>query len=619
MIEPMNKVILLFTPAWKEPVLDKLQSLGYCHLDAIQDLPSATDLHNKKLQTERALSILRRLRKEKGNYSSPQPFSGQSEDWMARVLQGTEAIQHLDKELLAWKKKLEFSLLWGNVPYSRLEKLRGLGLSLRLYETDDHHLPELMKEAENNLEYLRKQGQHHLLLLLESPASSQKLSLYATEIPCPEETLEEIKDQIQRIEEERSGLGNWMNSSMKYIRALRNQLKELEDQIQYQKAVAALSDETPLLQLQLWLPRKHQRDLEDAFEKDPVYLHQERPLSTHEIPILLHQNALGRLFLPITRMFSLPAYTELDPTLFFAPFFTLYFSMCGADVGYGAMMLLGSLVLRIVSRNTMLKSAAILGIILSTTTLFAGVIYGTFFGQSLTEIAFLEPLAPFSALADQQKSFAFALFVGFVQLCVGYALRLINRVRQLGIEGLFYPLGILILLISLLFISLHQLSPEQIASSFPAATFILMLSPGKFLWLWGIVIAVLMVLGFHRIDQPWYLRPLTGLWELYSLLTGLPSDLLSYLRLFALGLSGALLGNAINQVALQIPHNEPWQWIFVVMVLIFGHGINLVLMLLSSFVHPLRLTFVEFYKSIDFQGGGRHFKPFKKNLPQSYT
>jgi V/A-type H+/Na+-transporting ATPase subunit I len=102
-----------------------------------------------------------------------------------------------------------------------------------------------------------------------------------------------------------------------------------------------------------------------------------------------------------------------------------------------------------------------------------------------------------------------------------------------------------------------------------------------------------------------------GIWDSYSMATGVLGDLLSYIRLFALGVSSAILGYVFNDLALQMSGDLPVvsQLIFVIIILI-GHSLNLFVASLGAFVHPMRLTFVEFYKNAGFQGGGKAYTPF---------
>jgi V/A-type H+-transporting ATPase subunit I len=110
-----------------------------------------------------------------------------------------------------------------------------------------------------------------------------------------------------------------------------------------------------------------------------------------------------------------------------------------------------------------------------------------------------------------------------------------------------------------------------------------------------------------------FMRVGKGVWDIYSTVTGIFGDLLSYIRLFALGLSSAILGFVINDIGLQILGSSKILGpVFFVIFLVIGHTLNILISSLGSFVHPMRLTFVEFYKSAGFKGGGEEYKPFTK-------
>jgi V/A-type H+-transporting ATPase subunit I len=110
----------------------------------------------------------------------------------------------------------------------------------------------------------------------------------------------------------------------------------------------------------------------------------------------------------------------------------------------------------------------------------------------------------------------------------------------------------------------------------------------------------------------------SGVWETYGMATGLLGDLLSYIRLFALGLTGGVLGSVFNSLAYDLTDSMSWaiRWLPMLLILLAGHGINFGLCMISSFVHPMRLTFVEFFKNANFEGGGKEYKPFKINTYQ---
>jgi V/A-type H+/Na+-transporting ATPase subunit I len=104
-----------------------------------------------------------------------------------------------------------------------------------------------------------------------------------------------------------------------------------------------------------------------------------------------------------------------------------------------------------------------------------------------------------------------------------------------------------------------------------------------------------------------------GLWNTYNMVTGILGDLLSYIRLFALGISSAIMGFVFNSLAVEMSGSIPVLNILImVVILVIGHGINIFMSGLGAFVHPMRLTFVEFYKNAGFAGGGKQYNPFRK-------
>jgi len=126
-------------------------------------------------------------------------------------------------------------------------------------------------------------------------------------------------------------------------------------------------------------------------------------------------------------------------------------------------------------------------------------------------------------------------------------------------------------------------------------------------------VSVLGIFFFNTPDKNVVVNFGSGLWDTYGMATGLLGDLLSYIRLFALGLTGGVLGGVFNQLAMDLTADMSWviRWLPMLIILLLGHGINFALCMISSFVHPMRLTFVEFFKNADFEGGGKEYSPFR--------
>ena len=132
-----------------------------------------------------------------------------------------------------------------------------------------------------------------------------------------------------------------------------------------------------------------------------------------------------------------------------------------------------------------------------------------------------------------------------------------------------------------------------------------------------IVIASVSALGIYVFNTPGR-NPLlnigAGLWDTYNMATGILGDTLSYIRLYALGLAGGMLGGAFNDLGLMVmggsTEGATWQWIPFILILLVGHLLNLAMSSLGAFVHPLRLTFVEYFKNSGYEGKGNLYKPF---------
>jgi V/A-type H+-transporting ATPase subunit I len=217
---------------------------------------------------------------------------------------------------------------------------------------------------------------------------------------------------------------------------------------------------------------------------------------------------------------------------------------------------------------------------------------GTVFGINLLQdqFAWLGNIRNFMINSDQ--AFQLALMLGVIQILFGLVIKTLNLFRQHGLKYALTPVGWIILLLSLLDIAvLKWMNPYSN---------------------WIAWAGVGIILLFNDPDAGFFGRLGKGVWELYGI-TGFFGDLLSYIRLFALGTSGAILGFVINDISLRVLHGVPVLGpVLFVLLLVVGHSTNLALSVLGSFVHPLRLTFVEFYKNAGFEGGGKAYKPFEK-------
>ena len=193
--------------------------------------------------------------------------------------------------------------------------------------------------------------------------------------------------------------------------------------------------------------------------------------------------------------------------------------------------------------------------------------------------------------------FILSLLLGVVQILFGMVLKVFNRIRQFGFVYGLSTIGWFILLVSMI---ISALLPK-IMPMFGT------------LHLTIIGISAIFILFFNSPGKNLFMNLGLALWDTYNMITGLLGDVLSYVRLFALGLSGSILASVFNSLAAGMsPDNVILGPIVAALIFIVGHAITIFMNTLGAFVHPMRLTFVEFYKNAEFSGGGKKYNPFRK-------
>jgi len=326
----------------------------------------------------------------------------------------------------------------------------------------------------------------------------------------------------------------------------------------------------------------------------------------------LKNNRFARLFELIGGLYALPKYGTLDMTPFFAPFYMLFFAICLNDAGYGAIILLLGILMRLLMGEKMRKMAYLTMICGGATTLF-GLATGSLFGLSIP-----------TALFDfQAEFFSWALALGVFQILFGMLLNIIFKASHFGIKSTFSTLGWFIVLVSgCLAGGLQLLNESWVIPGFTTSSiaFYVAMGVGLFMMLFlndlsRKPIEYILLYGFLK-------NFASGLWDTYNNITGLLSDVLSYIRLFAIGLSGGVLAQVFNSLAMgltgldagieQFGVGTVFQILGATAILLVGHAINLFMSTISSFVHPMRLTFVEFYKNAGFEMTTRAFEPLTK-------
>jgi len=617
MIEKMKKLTFLVTDKEYDSFIASLRELGVVHIQQLQKGATSQDLQDGLALEQRYKAALQALEIYAKTYEGMAVPKAMDESVSPDVLlQHVEDLQAEESKMLhnidALQKDINMLEPWGdfdpasikNLSDASAQQIHFYRCSAKYFKREwvDTYFATPINEMNKSVYFIT--------------FSEETPDIQAEQIFLPAGTLSGFMAE-RKAEEEKL---NALRAELLYINAnsrgvLETGLVKVQNDVSLSKV--HLSDERvagDVLRLMIgWVRADKTEELVNYLEKDKIFYEMEDPAYEDDVPVQITNDGYTRLFEPILRMYSLPNYHDIDPSLFFAPFFMLFFGLCLGDGGYGLLVFLGGLYLALKGSEST-KSYGRLGIWLGLMTIICGLLTGTVFGIDLTQQdwAILAPVKPYfindngvGKIFGYSPMMVISVIIGFVQVLLGMILKGCKAWKNYGFG---YAIGSFSWVITLL-----------------AIIFIVCVGDSVPTWLWFLPrgVLVLSTIGIFLYNNPSaYKNPITGpllnigggVWATYGMATGLLGDLLSYIRLFALGLTGGVLGGVFNSLAYDMTSSMPWfiRWLPMVVILLFGHGITFALSMISAFVHPMRLTFVEFFKNADFEGGGKEYTPFKQ-------
>jgi V/A-type H+-transporting ATPase subunit I len=516
---------------------------------------------------------------------------------------------NLEQRIATTQKEANRMAIWGDFSAERLEQLKAAGYTLRYFSCAKKLFQEewgivVAEEAATvYFVHVSKTSEPSELLntVLEFCQEQQLNSKSAAEL------LKDVEGLNGLLVAQNARIEIWAKEN---IPALETELKDLQQQIDWKRVTLNTETECDgaLKLLEGFCPIDQVPALQEMLQKQEVYYQEEDPTAEVNTPIKLRNNRFTKLFESLTGMYGWPNYGEFDPTPILAPFFLLFFAMCMGDCGYGILlMIIGVLIAKKKLNIAMFDGLGPIITVLGVGTTVVGFFLGTFMGIDLYSAEWMPQALKSVMIKGEVMGYdiqmVLALCIGVFHICLAMVVKAICYTKQFGFKENIATWGWTLLIVGGLLVAILGMTV------LPAAVF-----------KWAIIaVGTVSALAIYIFNTPGR-NPLinigAGLWETYNMATGILGDVLSYIRLYALGLAGGMLGAAFNNLGLMVMggtvEGATWQWLPFVLILVLGHVLNLAMSALGAFVHPLRLSFVEYFKNAGYEGKGTLYKPFKK-------
>jgi len=602
MITKMDKYSFILFHKDLTPFLEKVQNLGMVDITRENKAMDKTsrELFSTSSRYSKAITQI-----ENTYNAFPEEFRNKVEknvDFSSlsqnELLETAETLlqnkEQFKQELDSLNKEHYESYPWGILNKEDLARLKQMGYTLHLYSVSEK---SYKKEWENDypIQILNSENGRIFFALLSS--SGEDFSFELTESKIPQRSYDIIEADIATTKKKIESNSKNLILIFKELASLQKALIKIKENIDLYLAGASSIKEAEgsLALLTGFTPVENRDKITAALDKEEVYYIIDKAVVADNPPVKLKNNFFARLYEPIGDLYMLPTYGELDLTPYFAPFYMLFFGFALGDMGYGLTLLIAAGLAKY--KFPKFKAYLTLTQFLGLGAIIMAALSGVFFGMKLQDIIPM-PESVKDLFFTDLNMFWFAIIFGLIQIIFA---RMINAVYTMIHKGWQYGMQNIGWSIVIIWAAWYYATTMSANIMMPA------------FMNWVAIVGASLILLFTSDSSNIFKRLFKGATAFYDV-TSVFGDMLSYIRLFGLGTAGAILGMVVNSVAMSLADIAYVGWFFAILMLLFGHILVILLSSLGAFVHPMRLTFVEFYKNASFGGGGRAFRPLGRDL-----
>ncbi len=602
MIVRMKEIVLFTTARSVDETILQLGRLGVVDIKEVNRPGNGTVERRLEAvhRAERAIAMLKEYSKKKNDHNPRAKYSANDpKQLIDRILQTEEIRQKCKDRRDALHPQLKWYETWGQkVNVKDIAYLKSKGIYLRLYLLRKSEVNSL--EEKHTLFKLSEQNGKIPVVLI---AQNESEKLNHKEELLPELPFEDVKHQIERKERQLAEVEHFLEDQVGKVKWLEAYQLLLNDQLGMQQTLEGMGDiEDRLKYLKGYIPREATEDFVAAAEANHWGYHIADPEKPEEVPVYIKNPKWISIINPVMKFIDIvPGYKEVDVSIYFLVAFALFFAMLVGDAGYGLLFLVTAFFLR----KKMASPMRFLIYVLSGATIVWGVLSGTYFGsEQIAALPVLKDLIipEIASFGVDNISFMMHLsfLIGTLHLTVAHGIRVVqfrNSIRALSEVGWIGLVWGLFLLTEQLV--LGKAMPE---------------------WGIGLFIGGAALVALFSVESKNFFQSMgISLANLpLSLISGF-SDIVSYVRLFAVGMATAAVAASFNNMIL--PEGTAGMGfinlVMAAVALLLGHGLNIALALMAVMVHGIRLNMLEFAGHLGVQFSGEAYKPFKLISPEN--
>jgi V/A-type H+-transporting ATPase subunit I len=596
-IVPLNKVTVFGLGVDKDCILEGLQKLGCMHLIPLQPTAKTTEFGTTDAGEEarQALRYIMDIPRRRHQILNEGDFD--LKQIVAEALANKQKRREAEDERLILTNRLQELAPWGNFSLPELGELGG-------YRLWFYQVPHTKGKQLQKLDLpwqVVHQDQRYLYVVVISKEEPPSDALPVTRIHAGSVSPEELQQQLNQVEIELDEIESEHEALSRWIFLLSKNIARAEDEVALKKAGSQTAEREGIFMVQGWIPHRELKRLDAFTQQQGLAFFAEPPKPNETPPTLMDNPYKLRGGQDLVSFYETPGYRDWDPSIVVFFSFAAFFAMILCDAGY-ALVLAGIVAYfwKSMGKSPGGRHFRILAIVGLIFALVYGILAGSYFGVEPPESSLLARLKVLD-LNNYNEMMQLSITVGCLHIILANG---VVAYRGVGIAGKAKPLGWIAVILGGLFMYL---------SGGASGLFNLGVGLGV-----GGLLAILLLSSDRQLDSPQslFLRLFDGVSSLVEI-SKLFGDVMSYLRLFALGLASASLALTFNQLAAQVHQAVPGLGALIaLLILLLGHGINILLGIISGFVHGLRLNFIEFF-NWSLSEEGTPFQAFAKKETNS--